>query len=179
MNRHVVFLLSAGLLIAQPAIRAADSENWRDRCSKLEKNWLELNKLTKELSQSRQKQEIREQLEQLYRDQGKFGEANFIASSSDNQFEAKITSIQKNELKDFPKSPDNTYRVSKQKSGTYNFTPIVGCTGHFSITPESSHYVEVCKHVGDIEIGQIKSVPNVPFTVSEQDRVIRNDAPAE
>jgi hypothetical protein len=169
----VVFLANTILPIS-----AAEEVDYKPACVQLQKAWLELSKLPMQGNRTKDKQNIREALERLYREQSKDKEANFAILSSDNELAEAISKIERADATTLPKLESKpAYTVTKSRKGTFTFTPTYGCTGAYSVPKGSRHYVDAVKHVGEIEVGQVKIVAEPVFDkwLTGDERVVMPD----
>jgi len=144
----------------------------------VQKAWLELYKLPTQAKRDEDKQHLRKALANLYVEQKKAEQANFIRDTSDRELAELIAQIETGLIADFPPAqPKKEYTVTKQESGTLTFNPLWGCTGAFSIPPQSPHYQEASKHVGALKVGEVKEVPRLPFALSSNELVVMPDVP--
>lgn len=191
--RNVVLGVLFGAFLQVPAFAqqdhsVVDSRSYRDSNKQvdykpvsalLQKAWLELYRLPDKNAYYYDRQNLRLALEHIYRVQGRAQEANFIRRMVEPELAEVIVQIDKGERTFFPKMIDGdpVYGVTKQRSGTLNFSPIGACIGHFSITRESTHYAAACKHVGELPVGEVKYVPEVPFRsqLTSDDMVLKLD----
>ena len=158
--------------------RAEDEVIFTVARKQAQKAWLEIYKLPSSENLDHAKRAMRESLKHLYMAQNSNEEANFIEYASDKNLASAIERIESGAIREFPQDDQKyAYRVVKQKSGTLNFTPVFGCTGAFSVPPTSRHYSEACKHVGNIEVGQVVSVTELPFEqqLTSEERVLMPD----
>lgn len=164
-------ILSAACLMFFQSASAADCSAARKQL--LVKTWSKLFTSQPTAKTAEKKETARFELEDFYRKANKPLEANFIANATEKDLAEKIAQIDSGLISDFPQVDCKlVYRVRKLKSGTLTFSPITGCTGHFSITPRSAHFLEACKHVGTISVGEVKAVPDLPFTLSPSEQTV-------
>lgn len=179
MKRIQVSALLIVCLWGSLSADAADSLDYKPACQQIQRAWLELYKLPTQAMRDLDKKNLRTALENLYRAQGKDMEANFIENASDNDFADQIARIESGIAATFPaiQKPDR-YNVSKQKSGTLTFVPLWGCTGAYSIPPRSPYYRDACQLVGEMKVGDVKTVPAPAFEkwLTSNERVVMPDS---
>jgi len=159
-------------------VEAAEDLDYKPACKQLQNAWLELHKLPANETRSSDKQYIREILERLYREQSNDQKANFAILSSDDELADAISKVAKNEITELPTlGAKPAYRVTKSPKGTFTFTPTYGCTGAFSVPEGSRHYSDAIKHVGKIQVGQVKVVSEPIFDkwLTGDERVVMPD----
>lgn len=165
MKQHLIVISILLATSITPGVQAKETVNYKPASIQLQKAWLELYRLPKKNRLYEERQNVRIALKYLYQIQGREEEANFISKIPEPDLAEAITQNERNESTSFPRMADGkpVYRVKKQKNGTLNFSPITGCTGQFSITPNSRHFKAACKHVGKLAMGETIVVPQVPF----------------
>lgn len=171
-----VIAFASGVFSISSGHCAEGLSDYKTASRQVQKAWLELYKLPTEAKRDEDKQHLRKALANLYLEQKKAAQANFISNASDRELAELIAQIETGLIVDFPPAQlKKEYTVTKQQSGTLTFNPLWGCTGAFSIPPQSSHYAEACKHVGAIKVGEVKEIPKLPFTLSSNELVVMPD----